>query len=70
MKPREGHLWVFGCDAYAHQGKFDSNERKCVLLGYGKETKGYRHFDVGRKKIIFSSDVKFTEKSIPRNNRD
>lgn len=49
-KPKVKHLRVFGCDAYAHipkneQGKFDSKARKCILLGYGQVTKGYRLYD-------------------------
>ena len=40
-------LTCFGCDAYAHvakdeRKKLDSKSRKCICLGYGEETKGYR----------------------------
>lgn len=39
------HLRVFGCTAYAHvpkdeRQKLDLKSRKCVMLGYGTETKG------------------------------
>ena len=49
-KPKVEHLRVFGCAVYAHipkdeRGKFDSKARKCILLGYGQKTKGYRLFD-------------------------
>ena len=69
-KPRVDQLRVFGCDAYAHipkdeRRKFDTKARKCVLFGYGEETKGYRLYDVTEKKIIHSRDVQFNEK--PKN---
>jgi len=46
-KPQAKHLRVFGCDAYSHvpkdeRQKLDSKARKCIFLGYGKKTKGYR----------------------------
>ena len=45
-KPNVGHLKVFGCLCYAHvakdeQQKFDAKARKCIMLGYGTETKAY-----------------------------
>lgn len=67
-KPRVDHLRVFGCDAYAYvpkdeQGKFDTKARKCILVGYGEETKGYRLNDITARKILYSRDVQFNEKS-------
>ena len=68
QKPSVDHLRVFGCDAYAHvpkdeRGKFDTKARKCVLLGYGEETKGYRLYDANGRKVLYSRDVQFNEKS-------
>ena len=65
-KPMVDHLRVFGCDAYSHilkdeRGKFATKARKCILLGYGEETKGYRLYDVEKKKVLYSRDVKFNE---------
>ena len=65
-KPQAEHLRVFGCDAYSHvpkdeRQKLDSKARKCIFLGYGKKTKGYRLYDPSRNKVIFSRDVKFNE---------
>ena len=65
-KPRVKHLRVFGCDAYAHvpkdeRSKLDSKARKCILLGYGQETKGYRLYDFARQKVLYSRDVHFNE---------
>lgn len=61
-KLRVKHLRVFGCDAYAHvpkdeHSKLDSKTRKCILLGYGQETKGYRLYDLVREKVLYSHDV-------------
>ena len=49
-QPRVKHLRVFGCAAYAHipkdeQQKLDPKAKKCILMGYGVETKGYRLYD-------------------------
>ena len=65
-KPKLDYLRVFGCDAYAHipkdeRDKLDSKARKCILLGYGQETKGYRLFDPIRGKVLHSRDVRFNE---------
>ena len=71
-KPNVEHLRVFGCDVYAHvpkdeRGKFDSKARKCILLGYGQETKGYRLFDLIRRKVLHSRDVRFNETEKKKN---
>ena len=65
-KPSVAHLRVFGCEAFAHvpkdeRGKLDSKARRCILVGYGEETKGYRLYDPQKKKICFSRDVSFNE---------
>ena len=59
-KPQINHLRVFGCISYAHVSmthKLDSKARKCVLLGYGTETKGYRLYDLEKERILCSCDV-------------
>ena len=66
-KPDVGTLRIFGCSAYAHvpkveRRKLDSKTRKCVLLGYGTDQKGYR---LQRMRIIHSRDVVFDETSMP-----
>ena len=66
-KPNVGHLRTFGCVAYAHvakdeRKKLDAKARKCVFLGYGTETRGYRLYDPKRAKVFFSRDVVFIEK--------
>ena len=57
---------MFGCEAYAHipkdeRRKLDSKARKCIFMGYGTETKGYRLYDVNRARVIHSRDVLFDE---------
>ena len=49
-KPCVDILRVFGCLAYVHvpkdeRRKFDSKSKRCILLGYGSETKAYRLYE-------------------------
>ena len=65
-RPKVEHLRVFGCESYAHipkdeRRKFDSKARKCILLGYGERTKGYRLYDPVQQKVLHSRDVRFNE---------
>ena len=45
------------------EGKLDAKSRKCVLLGYGTERKGYRMYDSRRERVFYSRDVVFDESS-------
>ena len=63
-KPRVDTLRVFGCQAFAHvpkdkRKKLDLKSRKCVLLGCGTTTKGYRLYDP--VKVLHARDVIFNE---------
>ena len=65
-KPHVGGLRVFGCQAFVHipkeeRKKLDSKSRKCVLVGYGSTTKGYRLYDPLKRKVFHSRDVIFNE---------
>ena len=42
----------------------DLKSRKCVLLGYGTETKGYRLYDPKRERVFYSRDVVFNESDV------
>ena len=58
-KPVVGHFKIFGCSCYTHvnkddREKFDAKARRCIILGYGTETKAHRLYDLEKKKIIFS----------------
>ena len=78
VKPTVKHLRVFGCDAFVHipkdeRHKLDSKSKKCILLGYGEETKGYRLYDPEKRKVFHSRDVKFNEneeKKAPQESAD
>ena len=64
-KPCVDGLRIFGCQAFVHipkdeRKKLESKSRKCILLGYGRATKGYRLYDP-QKKVFFSRDVIFNE---------
>ena len=45
------------------EGKLHAKSRKCVLLGYGTERKGYRMYDSRRERVFYSRDVVFDESS-------
>ena len=65
-KPNVSNLRIFGCNAYAHipkdeRGKMDSKTRRCIFLGYGKTTKGFRLYDESKGRIFHSRDVVFNE---------
>ena len=65
-KPDVKHLRAFGCVCYAHiakdeRKKLDAVARRCVLVGYGDEVKGYRLYDPEKKKVFLSRDVRFNE---------
>ena len=68
-KPDVSHLRVFGCRAYAHvpkmeRQKLEPKTRKCVMLGYGTQQKGYRLYDLQWSRVIHSRDVVFDETSM------
>jgi len=57
---------VFGCMAYAHvpeaeRRKLDKKAIKLRFLGYGDSQKGYRLYDVEKKKVVIRRDVAFNE---------
>ncbi|KAL5816417.1 hypothetical protein ACOSQ3_024795 [Xanthoceras sorbifolium] len=65
-KPSVSHLRVFGSIAYikvpeARRTKLEDKGEKCVLVGYGDRTMGYRLYNPVTKKVIFSRDVIFEE---------
>ena len=67
-RPNVEHLKTFGCVAYAHipkdeRQKLDSKSRKCIFLGYGTDTKGYRLYDCDHSRVLYSRDVLFDESS-------
>ena len=64
------HIRIFGCTAFAHipndeRKKLDFKARKCIIVGYGTFTKGYRLYDLDWRRIIYSKDVIFDEGNYP-----
>ena len=64
-KPSLAHIRIFGSTAYAfnprYTGKLNNRGTKCIFLGYGTSTKGYRLIDPTSKRIFYSRSVKFDE---------
>ena len=68
-RPSLENLRIFGCTAYSHiskdeRKKLDSKARKCIFLGYGEATKGYRLYDPVKGRVIHSRDVIFDESAM------
>ena len=66
QKPQVDGLRVFGCQAFVHipkdeRKKLDSKSKRCIFLGYGATTKGYRLYDPLKKRVCHSRDVIFNE---------
>jgi hypothetical protein len=66
-KPRVDHLRIFGSVAYAKiqeekRTKLEDKSLKCILLGYGENSYGYKLYNPMKKKVIMSKDVKFDKK--------
>jgi hypothetical protein len=64
--PALHHLRIFGCLAFVHvhdksRTKLEPKSHKCILVGYSKDTKGYRCYDPATHKIHVSGDVHFME---------
>jgi hypothetical protein len=59
-------LKIFGCLANVHvqsgeRTKLDPKSRKCIFLGFEKNIKGYRLWDLISKKKVISRDIIFDE---------
>ena len=56
-KPSVSHVRVFMCKAYVHmlkdeRGKLDSKTKKCNLVRYGENKKGYRLYNTVKKDLL------------------
>ena len=68
-KPNVDNLKAFGCAAYPHnpkdeRKKLDPTAIKCIFIGYGNVTKGYRLYDPVKARVIHSRDVIFDKMSL------
>jgi hypothetical protein len=68
QKPVISHMNVFGCICYAEvavpkRTKFDTKSECSIFIGYADGIKGYRLYNLEKKKIIISRDVIFDEKA-------
>ena len=59
--PNFAHALISSRFLCQERHKLDPKARKCVLLGYGTETKGYRLYDPDRARVFHSRDVVFDE---------
>uniref|UniRef100_A0A803LN93 Integrase catalytic domain-containing protein n=1 Tax=Chenopodium quinoa TaxID=63459 RepID=A0A803LN93_CHEQI len=69
-KANYDHLRIIGCLCYASNtdkklDKFGNKGVRCVLVGYASDQKGYRVFDLEKKKVFVSRDVVFKENIFP-----
>ena len=60
------HLKMFGSIAYVHildekRRELDPKAKKCVLIGYAQDRKGYKCYNPSTKKTWVSRDVVFDE---------
>ena len=65
VKPNLSHLRILGSKAYIHipkekQTKLDTNSHKGILVKYGG-TNEYRVWDLMRRDVVVSRDVRFDE---------
>nr|GFA02479.1 copia-type polyprotein [Tanacetum cinerariifolium] len=64
LKPTVAHLRVFGSIAYVHvpsqrRLKLADRSEKHVLVGYDKQSKGYKLYNPVIRKVVVSRDVEF-----------
>ncbi|KZV56298.1 hypothetical protein F511_00295 [Dorcoceras hygrometricum] len=68
-RPDFSNLRAFGCTAFAHirQDKLQPRAKKCVLLGYPENVKGYKLWciETGEERCLISRDVVFNEEEFP-----
>ncbi|GFW09747.1 retrovirus-related Pol polyprotein from transposon TNT 1-94 [Trichonephila clavipes] len=65
-KPKLNYLKKCGCVAYFHvpkvlRNKFEVPGRRGIMLGYARERRGYRIYDIKNQKVIEERSVKFNE---------
>jgi hypothetical protein len=66
IKPELGHLSIFGCPVYIYvpkenMTKMEPSGNKGVFVGYSENSKAYRIYVLGQRKIEVRRDVTFHE---------
>ncbi|XP_075103101.1 uncharacterized protein LOC142177755 [Nicotiana tabacum] len=63
------HLRVFSCLYFASNlpicDKFTTRAKKCIIIGYSENQKGYRLYNLDSRKVIVSRDITFREHLFP-----
>jgi hypothetical protein len=75
IKPEVGHLRIFGCPVYIHvpkekRTKMEPSGKKGVFVGYSENSKAYRIYVPGQRKIEVSRDVTFHEEATFKKSRE
>lgn len=63
-KPNLSNVRIFGTKAMVHvpdqlRKKWDAKSKECILIGIDEHTKGYRLYDVDKRKVFTSRNVVF-----------
>ena len=69
QKPKLSFLKVWGCDAYVkkfHPDKLKPKSKKCVLIGYPKETVGYTFYHRSEGKTFVAKNGSFLEEFLSK----
>ncbi|UYV65931.1 hypothetical protein LAZ67_3005907 [Cordylochernes scorpioides] len=66
------HFKIFGALAYAHipkqkRKKFDRRAKRCILVGYSTQSKGYRLWDNDSKQVFITKHARFDENKVGLN---
>jgi hypothetical protein len=75
VKPKIGHLRIFGCLVYIHvplekRTKLEHSGQKGIFVGCRETSKTYRIFIPMQRKIVVSRDVNFQEKLDSRSTQE
>jgi hypothetical protein len=75
IKPEVEHLRIFGCHVYIHvpkekRTKMEPSGKKGVFVGYSENSKAYRIYIPGQRKIEVRRDVTFHEEAAFKKSRE
>jgi hypothetical protein len=59
VKPKVGHLRIFGCPVYIHEP--EEKRTKGMFVGYNETSEAYKIFIPAQQRTVVSRDVKFEE---------